>query len=95
MVGVRVRQEEAEAMTHGYGQFCPVAMAAEIVCTRWTLLLLRELCAGASFPTIGFFLNRDHTTVIYGVRRIARELARDEPLRALHARLRRELSATR
>lgn len=59
------------------------------------MYLLRELCAGASFPTIGFFLNRDHTTVIYGVRRIAGELARDEALRALHARLRRELTATR
>ena len=48
MVGNRVRQEETEAMTQGYGQFCPVAMAAEIVCTRWTLLLLRELCAGST-----------------------------------------------
>lgn len=34
-------------MEHGsYGQFCPVAMAAEIVCTRWTALLLRELLTG-------------------------------------------------
>lgn len=32
----------------GYGQFCPVAMAAEILCTRWTLLVLRELCAGST-----------------------------------------------
>jgi DNA-binding HxlR family transcriptional regulator len=32
----------------GYGQFCPVAMAAEIVCTRWTPLVLRELCAGST-----------------------------------------------
>lgn len=32
----------------GYGQFCPVAMAAEIVCTRWTALLLRELLAGST-----------------------------------------------
>jgi DNA-binding HxlR family transcriptional regulator len=30
-----------------YGQFCPVAMAAEIVCTRWTALLLRELLCGS------------------------------------------------
>jgi len=59
------------------------------------MFLLRELCAGASFPTIGFFLNRDHTTVIYGVRRIARDLERDAALRALHARLRRELGASR
>jgi DNA-binding HxlR family transcriptional regulator len=30
-----------------YHQFCPVAMAAEILCPRWTLLLLRELVAGS------------------------------------------------
>jgi len=31
-----------------YGQFCPVAMASEIVCTRWTALILRELLCGSS-----------------------------------------------
>jgi DNA-binding HxlR family transcriptional regulator len=36
-------------MTHGsYKQFCPVAMAAEILCTRWTIVLLRELVAGST-----------------------------------------------
>ncbi|MCQ1800298.1 transcriptional regulator, partial [Neorhizobium galegae] len=30
-------------VTASYGQFCPVAMAAEIFCTRWTPLVLREL----------------------------------------------------
>lgn len=36
-------------MTEGsYKQFCPVAMAAEILCTRWTLVLLRELVAGST-----------------------------------------------
>ena len=30
-----------------YRQFCPVAMAAEILCTRWTVLVLRELEAGS------------------------------------------------
>ena len=30
-----------------YGQFCPVAMTAEIVCTRWTALVLRELLCGS------------------------------------------------
>ena len=29
-----------------YNQFCPVAMASEILCTRWTLILLRELTVG-------------------------------------------------
>jgi DNA-binding HxlR family transcriptional regulator len=35
-------------MSGGYNQFCPVAMAAEILGTRWTLLLLRELVAGST-----------------------------------------------
>jgi DNA-binding HxlR family transcriptional regulator len=32
----------------GYGQFCPVAMAAEVICARWTPLILRELLCGSS-----------------------------------------------
>jgi DNA-binding HxlR family transcriptional regulator len=36
-------------MTQGsYQQFCPVAMAAEILCTRWTIVVLRELFAGST-----------------------------------------------
>jgi len=31
-----------------YKQFCPVAMASEILCTRWTMVLLRELIAGST-----------------------------------------------
>jgi len=31
-----------------YGQFCPVSMAAEVLCTRWTIVLLRELSAGST-----------------------------------------------
>lgn len=32
----------------GYKQFCPLAMAAEVLCTRWTMLILRELIAGST-----------------------------------------------
>ena len=32
----------------GYGQFCPVSMAAEIFCSRWTPLVLRELLCGST-----------------------------------------------
>ena len=32
----------------GYKQFCPVAMASEILCTRWTMLVIRELIAGST-----------------------------------------------
>ena len=31
-----------------YNQFCPVAMAAEILGSRWTLVLLRELLVGST-----------------------------------------------
>jgi DNA-binding HxlR family transcriptional regulator len=31
-----------------YGQFCPVSMAAEIICTRWTVLVLREFLCGST-----------------------------------------------
>ena len=31
-----------------YGQFCPVAMGAEVVCSRWTALVLRELLCGTT-----------------------------------------------
>lgn len=32
----------------GYKQFCPVAMASELLCTRWTMVLLRELVGGST-----------------------------------------------
>src|SRR5690242_20088829 len=32
----------------GYGQFCPVSKAAEVVCERWTALIIRELLAGST-----------------------------------------------
>lgn len=32
----------------GYNQFCPVSMAAEIICSRWMLLVLRELVMGST-----------------------------------------------
>jgi len=35
-------------VTRGYGQFCPVAKAAELFCERWNALLIRELGAGAT-----------------------------------------------
>jgi DNA-binding HxlR family transcriptional regulator len=34
--------------TASYWQFCPVAMAAEILCTRWTIVVLREMFAGST-----------------------------------------------
>ena len=31
-----------------YKQFCPLAMASEVLCTRWTMVLIRELIAGST-----------------------------------------------
>jgi DNA-binding HxlR family transcriptional regulator len=35
-------------MSSSYGQFCPVSMAAEVVCSRWTVLVVRELLCGST-----------------------------------------------
>lgn len=35
-------------MRGSYGQFCPIAMASEVLCARWTPLLLRELLCGST-----------------------------------------------
>lgn len=35
-------------MPSGFGQFCPVALACETLTQKWTLLIVRELCAGAA-----------------------------------------------
>jgi DNA-binding HxlR family transcriptional regulator len=35
-------------MQQAFGQFCPVALASEVLTQRWTLLVLRELIAGSS-----------------------------------------------
>ena len=37
-----------QAEQGSYGQFCPVAMAAEIICSRWTALVLREMLCGTT-----------------------------------------------
>lgn len=34
-------------MRQEYGQFCPVALASEVLAERWTLLIIRELLAGS------------------------------------------------
>lgn len=48
----------------GYGQFCPVALAAEVFAERWTPLILRELLSGA----------RRFADIYRGVPRISRNL---------------------
>jgi DNA-binding HxlR family transcriptional regulator len=42
------------ASAAGYGQYCPLAMASEILSNRWTLLVVRELLDGSTgFNEIG------------------------------------------
>jgi DNA-binding HxlR family transcriptional regulator len=36
------------SIMNGYGQYCPVARAAEILADRWTVLIIRELLADVS-----------------------------------------------
>jgi DNA-binding HxlR family transcriptional regulator len=36
-----------EDVMRGYGQFCPVAQAAEVITERWTPLVIRELLLGS------------------------------------------------
>lgn len=35
-------------MSERYGQFCPVSKAAEVLCGRWTLLIIREILCGST-----------------------------------------------
>jgi DNA-binding HxlR family transcriptional regulator len=47
-VGRELLSGKRDMAEGSYNQFCPVAMAAEILCTRWTIVLLRELVAGST-----------------------------------------------
>ena len=46
--GLGGRLAMADTSEKSYGQFCPVAMAAEIFCSRWTALVLREMMCGST-----------------------------------------------
>jgi DNA-binding HxlR family transcriptional regulator len=81
-------------MTQGsYRQFCPVAMAAEILCTRWTVVLLRELMAGSTrfndlrrgVPRMSPALLSQRLKELEQAGIVARVVSRDEPgLREYH-----------
>jgi DNA-binding HxlR family transcriptional regulator len=61
-------------MRQAYGQFCPVALSSEVLAERWTLLVVRELLAGA----------RRFNDIRRGVPRLSATLLRDR-LRTLEA----------
>lgn len=81
-------------MTQGsYKQFCPVAMAAEILCTRWTVVLLREMMAGSTrfndlrrgVPRMSPALLSQRLKELEEAGVVTRVLSRDEPgLREYH-----------
>lgn len=81
-------------MTQGsYRQFCPVAMAAEILCTRWTVVLLREMMAGSTrfndlrrgVPRMSPALLSQRLKELEAAGVVSRVLSRDEPgLREYH-----------
>ena len=62
----------SEAMLLGPRQMRPLVHARQLV-----MHLLRELCPGATTPAIGLFLNRDHTTVLYGLTRAGQLICND------------------
>src|SRR5687768_1342063 len=35
-------------MSKGYGQYCPLALAAELLCERWTLLIVSRIVDGCT-----------------------------------------------
>jgi hypothetical protein len=55
--------------------------------------LLHEIHPGVSLHAIGYLLDRDHTTVLYGCRQAAAMLARGGAFRELYERARRELAS--
>lgn len=61
-------------MRQEHGQFCPVALSSEVLAERWTLLIVRELLAGA----------RRFNEIRRGVPRLSATLLKDR-LRTLEA----------
>jgi DNA-binding HxlR family transcriptional regulator len=67
-----------------YGQFCPVALGAEIFAERWTPLILRELFAGA----------RRFSDIQRGVPRMSRNLLAQRLVSLQHAAIIERLPAS-
>ena len=34
--------------THGYGQYCPISRALDLLGERWTLMIVRDMLVGAT-----------------------------------------------
>jgi chromosomal replication initiation ATPase DnaA len=64
-----------------------VTRQADAVLARHAAMALAQRCLAYSLPRIGRLLHRDHTTVLHGVRRIARLAAEDAAFAARLDRL--------
>ena len=64
-----------------------VTRQADAVLARHVAMALAQRCLAYSLPRIGRLLARDHTTVLHGVRRIARMAADDAAFAARLDRL--------
>lgn len=61
----KLYQEMKMSSHSSYGQFCPLSMAAEFLCKRWTMLILRELILGSrSFNDISRGVSRMSRTLL-------------------------------
>jgi DNA-binding HxlR family transcriptional regulator len=38
----------SDPLTQSYGQWCPIAKSSEVLCERWTILIIRELLMGST-----------------------------------------------
>ncbi len=72
----------------GRGQTRALARARQLA-----MHLLHEIHPGVSMHAIGYLLDRDHTTVLYGCRRAEALLARGGAFRERYQRARRELAS--
>jgi DNA-binding HxlR family transcriptional regulator len=48
LVGPHGAAHDPSVMQTGYGQFCPIALASEVLTQRWMTLIARELLAGST-----------------------------------------------
>ena len=65
--------------------------STELYTNPLVTFLIRELCPRTSLSAIGFLLNRDHTTVLYGYHRATALLRCDRAFRGAYLRTRRAL----
>src|SRR6187399_2365992 len=41
-------KERVDMATHGYGQYCPISRALDLLGERWTLMIVRDMLVGAT-----------------------------------------------